>query len=47
VAGVAIDASSTAPALSSVEHSRVSDLSAGDGVSWIQLDDALPLPFAE
>jgi lysophospholipase L1-like esterase len=47
VAAVAIDLSGVAPAVSSVEHSRVSELSAGDGVSWTQLDRALPLPFAE
>ena len=47
VAAVAIDMSGVAPAVASVEHSRVSELSAGDGVSWTQLDRALPLPFAE
>jgi lysophospholipase L1-like esterase len=47
VAAVAIEASGAAPTVSSVEHSRVSELSAaGDGVSWTQLDGALPLPFA-
>ena len=47
VAAVRIDASGAAPVVSSVEHSRVSGLSAEDGLSWTQLDDALPLPFAE
>lgn len=47
VAAVAIEASGAAPTVSSVEHSRVSELSAtGNGVSWTQLDGALPLPFA-
>jgi hypothetical protein len=46
VAAVAIDASGATPTVSSVEHSRVSDLSAENGISWVQLDDALPLPFA-
>ena len=47
VAAVAIDASGGAPTVSSIEHSRVSELSSGDGISWTQLDSALPLPFAE
>jgi hypothetical protein len=47
VAAVAIDASGATPTVSSVEHSRVSDLSAENGLNWTQLDDALPLPFAE
>jgi hypothetical protein len=46
VAAVAIDASGATPTVSSVEHTRVSELSAENGISWAQLDDALPLPFA-
>jgi lysophospholipase L1-like esterase len=46
VATVTIDTSGPAPAVSSAEHSSVSGLSAGEGLSWTQLDDALPLPFA-
>jgi hypothetical protein len=48
VAAVTIDASGPVPKASSVEHSRVSELSGkGSGsIGWIQLDDALPLPFA-
>ena len=47
VAAATIDTSGRVPEAVSIGHSRVSELSRkGDGISWTQLDDALPLPFA-
>jgi lysophospholipase L1-like esterase len=47
VASVSISESDGAPKLDSAEHAQVSDLSAQGGIRWTELDDALPLPFAE
>lgn len=45
VSSVTIEAGSKPK--SSVEHAKVSDLAAGNGLSWTETDDALPMPFAE
>ncbi len=47
VAAVTIDASSGKAKLVSAEHARVSDVSSGNGITWTEIDDALPLPFKE
>jgi lysophospholipase L1-like esterase len=47
VSAVTIDASAARPAVSASDHAQVSGLAAAKGVEWTQLDDALPLPFAE
>jgi lysophospholipase L1-like esterase len=47
VAAVSIDDSDGVPKLNSSEHAQVTELSAEGGVRWTELDDALPLPFAE
>ena len=47
VASVSIDASAATPKLDSEDHAKISDLKGGNGVSWTEMDDALPLPFAE
>ncbi len=47
VAAVTIDASGKQPHLHSADHSRVTALTSGDGLTWSELDDALPLPFAQ
>ena len=47
VSAVAIDAASSEPAVKSSEHVQVSELSAAGGLHWTELEDALPLPFAQ
>jgi lysophospholipase L1-like esterase len=48
VASVAIQASATEATLKSAEYAHVSELrSDGKKLSWIEIDDALPLPFAQ
>lgn len=47
VAAVSIDASTENPKIQSADHAQVSDLKGGAGLSWTEMDDALPLPFAE
>ena len=47
VASVTIDASGKQPRVHAAEHSRVSALASNDGLTWSELDDALPLPFAQ
>ncbi len=47
VAAVSIDASGKQPRVLSADHSRITALGSGDALSWSQLDDALPLPFAQ
>jgi lysophospholipase L1-like esterase len=47
VAAVNIDAASGKTKLLSAEHARVSDLSGGNGITWTETDEALPLPFKE
>lgn len=47
VASVSISESDGVPKLDSAEHAQVSDLSSQGGVRWTELDDALPLPFAD
>jgi len=45
VSSVAIRASSS-PKVETQEHARVSDLSAANGLTWSETEEALPLPFA-
>jgi lysophospholipase L1-like esterase len=47
VASVEIDASTSAPRVKATTGATVSDLSAGQGLKWTELDSALPLPFPE
>jgi lysophospholipase L1-like esterase len=47
VASVSIDASAETPKLESADHAKISDMKGGNGVSWTEMDDALPLPFAQ
>jgi lysophospholipase L1-like esterase len=47
VAAVSIDASGDTPRLQSADHAEISDLKGGAGLSWTEMDDALPLPFAD
>jgi lysophospholipase L1-like esterase len=47
VASVSIDASAAPPKLQSTEYAKVSDLKGGNGISWTEMDEALPLPFAQ
>jgi lysophospholipase L1-like esterase len=47
VAAVSIDASAETPKLESADHTKISDLKGGSGISWTEMDDALPLPFAQ
>lgn len=47
VAAVSIDASGKEPRVRSAEHARVTGLAGGNGLSWTERDDALPLPFAQ
>jgi hypothetical protein len=45
VTDVTIDAAGRSPKVKSAAHATVTDLSNVNGVSWTELDDALPLPF--
>jgi lysophospholipase L1-like esterase len=47
VASVTIDASGEKPAITASDHAEISGLSASGGLKWTEIDDALPLPFAE
>jgi len=47
VASVSIDAAAETPKLESADHAKISDLKGGGSVSWTEMDDALPLPFAQ
>ncbi len=47
VASVAIDAAGAEPKLTASEHTQVSELKTGSGLTWTETDDALPLPFAD
>ena len=47
VAAVTIDASGKQPRVHSAEHSTVTALTSAKDLTWSQLDDALPLPFAQ
>ena len=47
VASVAIDAAGKQPRVHSAEHATVTALTSDNGLRWSQLDDALPLPFAQ
>jgi lysophospholipase L1-like esterase len=47
VASVEIEASTTAPQVKKTRGATISDLSAGQGLKWTELDNALPLPFPE
>ncbi len=46
VTAVTIEAG-TKPKIEAAEHAKISGLSATNGVSWTETDDALPLPFAQ
>lgn len=46
VSAVSIDASTETPKVETSDHAKISDLKAGNGISWTEMDDALPLPFA-
>jgi lysophospholipase L1-like esterase len=45
VTDLRIDASGSSPKVKSAAHATVTDLSNTNGLSWTELDDALPLPF--
>lgn len=47
VASVEIAAAGKTPRVQLAEHARVSSLAAKEGLSWTELDDALPLPFTQ
>jgi lysophospholipase L1-like esterase len=47
VASVSIDAADSKPTVASAEHATVTDLSSSNGIQWTEVDDALPLPFAD
>jgi lysophospholipase L1-like esterase len=47
VSAVTIDAAKPKLELKSSEHATVSDLFRDNGIAWTELDDALPLPFAQ
>lgn len=47
VASVEISTAAKEPRVARSEHTRVTSLVAKNGLSWTQLDDALPLPFAQ
>jgi len=47
VTEVSIDVSTGKPVLKSAEHATISELAGDNVVRWTELDDALPLPFAE
>lgn len=47
VASVVIDASRSVPQMKAAKGATVSDLSGGKGLTWTELDGALPLPFPE
>jgi lysophospholipase L1-like esterase len=47
VSAVALDASKPAIRIESTQSAKVSGLSGGEEIAWTELDDALPLPFAQ
>jgi hypothetical protein len=47
VSSVTIDASTGTPRVDVAEHAHLSNLVSGGALSWTEIDDALPLPFAQ
>jgi lysophospholipase L1-like esterase len=47
VSEVALDGSKVTPKVASTSHAKVTLLSGENAITWTELDDALPLPFAQ